>query len=261
MLEIIKRIKFIKKGLTKKMECEKISKTDNIISLGHFCSPALELRDLGIRKASYPFDWLVTPDTEVVIKLIENGFEGFLLKENMYQIIEYPMRYRDIKCNIDFYHDFSILQAFEKQYEEVFKKYERRIKRFYNDIAKPTLFLRYISCQRDMEYVSKNYDYINSVIKKYSVNNHILFIANNDIVMDNTDIDIFFVDKDVNDTVCRKFIQNNENIKEYIFSKVNVEEVKNTSKRKKKFTFSKLIRRIALITKLYYKHDKRLHIL
>lgn len=32
----------------------------HIISLGHFCGVAQELERLGLRDASYPFEWLIT---------------------------------------------------------------------------------------------------------------------------------------------------------------------------------------------------------
>ncbi len=38
----------------------KITKFEHVISLGFFCSPALELKKLGFRDASYPFDWVIS---------------------------------------------------------------------------------------------------------------------------------------------------------------------------------------------------------
>lgn len=47
------------------------------ISLGYFCSIAMELERLGLRSESSPFDWLIS-DFEGVIHAIENHFEDFL---------------------------------------------------------------------------------------------------------------------------------------------------------------------------------------
>lgn len=49
----------------------------HVISLGFFCSVALELERKGLRDASYPFDWLIS-DFQGVIKVIENRFYDFL---------------------------------------------------------------------------------------------------------------------------------------------------------------------------------------
>lgn len=49
----------------------------HVISLGFFCSVALELERKGVRDASYPFDWLIS-DFQGVIKVIENRFYDFL---------------------------------------------------------------------------------------------------------------------------------------------------------------------------------------
>ena len=117
----------------------------NIISLGHFCSPAMEFERLGCRKYSFPFDWLITPDFNIVIDLIENNFADFLNEEYLNQIKQYPSYYRNIKYNIDFYHDFSPLKSFDSQISEVSEKYQRRIERFYKQIDTPTLFCRYIT--------------------------------------------------------------------------------------------------------------------
>ena len=56
----------------------------HIISLGHFCGVAQELERLGLRDASYPFDWLITK-REPLHRLINNHFDGFLEYDNLYQ--------------------------------------------------------------------------------------------------------------------------------------------------------------------------------
>ncbi len=53
----------------------------NIMSLGYFCGVARELERVGLRNASYPFDWIISTDFKQVIKLIENNFENFLSKK------------------------------------------------------------------------------------------------------------------------------------------------------------------------------------
>ena len=49
----------------------------HFISLGYFCSVALELERIGLRSASSPFDWCIS-NYKGVMKAIENRFEDFL---------------------------------------------------------------------------------------------------------------------------------------------------------------------------------------
>lgn len=56
----------------------------NFISLGYFCSVALELERLGYRNFSNPFDWLIS-DFKGVLELIENDFENFLSMQYLFQ--------------------------------------------------------------------------------------------------------------------------------------------------------------------------------
>ena len=49
----------------------------HVVSLGGTCRVASILRSYGLRDGSYPFDW-TTGSPEVVLRLIETGFEGFL---------------------------------------------------------------------------------------------------------------------------------------------------------------------------------------
>lgn len=56
-----------------------------IISIGHRCSCAGLLKDIGYKEESYPFDWLVSK-LDVVQQCIENNFVEFMKKEN-YKII------------------------------------------------------------------------------------------------------------------------------------------------------------------------------
>lgn len=37
-----------------------MKKYESVISLGYFCSVAIELEKMGIRNFSTPFDWLIT---------------------------------------------------------------------------------------------------------------------------------------------------------------------------------------------------------
>ena len=58
---------------------------DHVISLGWFCSPAHEIRRIGLRDASYPFDWLITHNFSIIINLIKNNRYLKLYADEMLQ--------------------------------------------------------------------------------------------------------------------------------------------------------------------------------
>ncbi len=48
------------------------------VSLGSFCTTARMQRECGIRKAAFPFDWIISFDGEKLIELLEEDFLYFL---------------------------------------------------------------------------------------------------------------------------------------------------------------------------------------
>lgn len=43
---------------------------NRVISLGWFCGPAMNIKEMGYRDASYPFDWLLTHEYSGIIELL-----------------------------------------------------------------------------------------------------------------------------------------------------------------------------------------------
>ena len=76
-------------------------KFSNIVSLGSFCSVAMELEKKGLRGASYPFDWLISDSFECVISEIENGFGDFLNLEFLNLRESVLVRSSDCRCSRD----------------------------------------------------------------------------------------------------------------------------------------------------------------
>ena len=208
----------------------KMSKFENIISLGFFCSCASELERIGLRKASYPFDWLISP-LPSVISLMNNQFEGFLDYDLLEQNISKPAWYRNKKYNIQFFHDFNKYHSLSSQIKKMQKKYERRIVRFYESIQLPTLFLRYVSCQQEIDYIEENANYISSYIKEFNTQNHIIYIANTDIHFNSPDV--FFVEPDEADIVARKFLDKNLELKKMLISSTQMDGLSYRRKKKK----------------------------
>jgi hypothetical protein len=121
----------------------------NYISMGQDCSPASSLKNLGLRKFSSPFDWIVS-SIEGVKCCINQDFKNFHknLKFNFTRTrvidsygFEYPHDYPGEKQKSiqedDIPGENKICLNWEEFIPEVLEKYERRIKRFINLMNNP----------------------------------------------------------------------------------------------------------------------------
>jgi hypothetical protein len=117
----------------------------NIISLGDHCALPLVLKEMGIRKASYPFDWVskngLLHDTNIMynIELLNelsqtNDIDKIVKKfiGNAFQL--YKKSRINTLNNIRFPHD-------NEDPIQVFEKYKRRFIRLKTDITKKTVFV------------------------------------------------------------------------------------------------------------------------
>lgn len=148
----------------------------HVISLGHFCAVASELDKLGLREASLPFDWIITP-LDSLIELINNNFSDFLNPELLYRDSKLPYIVINKKYNVAFYHDFKESKPISDQIEEVQRKYSRRVARFYDYIKEATLFVRYIETKEEYEYIIQNYSSLLDLLKKYNKENDLILIS------------------------------------------------------------------------------------
>lgn len=103
------------------------------VSLGGTCHTALALRGTGLRKASFPFDWFISTDHSVFLKIFEDDFRHFT-DPNCFTLHEgVPSSvntYYHIRLPHDFTHkDFSVEKG-QAQWKEFQTKYDRRIERF-----------------------------------------------------------------------------------------------------------------------------------
>ncbi|MBQ8783670.1 MAG: hypothetical protein IJZ57_07870 [Clostridia bacterium] len=234
-----------------------MKKFKHIVSLGYFCSPALEFKRINRRGCSLPFDWLITPNFEKVIELIDSGFYDFLNFEFLFQLKFHPDYYRNIKWNIDFYHDFSAYKPLENQLDDIKSKYNRRIARFFELIKEPTLFCRYITAD-DYPYIIENYDSILSFFKKFNPENEIIFVTG--FVFSNTppEIPLHFVGEKKKGKGTHPFLKEESSLKAFIVD--NVEETSSIQKAKcssiyKKF--KKLYLKIRIKLKMVYIHKQQ----
>lgn len=150
----------------------------NFMSLGSSCHTASSMSKYGLRSFAGPFDWLITGNLEWVLYYIENDFEGFLEKENLECWKNDHRKFVDKKNGFLFLHD--VVHSFENEYKEYKMKYEKRIIRFLKEIEKPTCFVRFLTDLEEVKYISKNFEYINRVIKKKNSQNEIIFIIETD---------------------------------------------------------------------------------
>lgn len=154
----------------------KATKYKHIIPLGYFCSVAMELERKGLRTASYPFDWMISDSFENILKLLDNNFEDFLDEESLYQE-EILNHYYNYRTGVHFYHDFDAYTPLRDQIKSVRKKYARRIKRLYDDVKEPSLFIRYCLNEKEVEWIENNLTPIVSQVKQYNRDNNIVFIV------------------------------------------------------------------------------------
>lgn len=181
---------------------------NHVISLGFFCSTALEIERVGLRNCSSPFDWTIS-EFKGVLECMNNDFEDFLQIENLYQSKDSNSKYLDIRYNFEYFHDFNRYESLENQLPSVKEKYARRIKKFSENIKRPTLFIRYLKDQNEADFIDENRDYVLHTIKKSNNANKLLLISNENVAV--RSINCFKVQKDKNDSVARKFLyKNNE---------------------------------------------------
>lgn len=184
----------------------------NYISLGSFCSVAMELERYGLRSASYPFDWLLSPFNGV-IEAINSKFEA-LFDESLYEQSKQRLYvYRNSKYNFEFVHDFTKYKPLSSQFSTFCEKYNRRINRFFEAVGNPTLFIRYISGISELKWIEQNWDFICASVKKFNEKNEFLFVANNGI--SSNMFQLYNVAPDKNDSVSRSFFSANEMLQEY----------------------------------------------
>ena len=118
-------------------------KYDIIYSIGHDCSCSLYMIKAKLRACSGPFDWLTNADCKSRFELMLNDFEDFLKKDDLVLMPKptlFPVSknndyYKNIKNDLYFWHDFPADKTFEEAYPEIKQKYDRRIKRFYQNIG------------------------------------------------------------------------------------------------------------------------------
>jgi len=155
---------------------------EKFISLGSFCSPALWIKELGLRNSAYPLDWILTPDLRRTNDLIENNFIDFLEIKHlvaMDKLTSVTLNMQNTKYNLRFVHDFSKDSDAESQLSDVKTKYDRRINRFYETLySRKILFIRYVTRSGFDE--APEIDRLIGILKSYNDNFKLILVKNSD---------------------------------------------------------------------------------
>lgn len=126
---------------------------DLIVPFGCNCMSALQLRVRGLRRCAFPLDWVAVGDEDCNLlgRLFQNKFEGFLDLGRL-EIVESDsgdghLVIQDKDYHYCFVHDFLKGKIGGEvdgaEYEEVSRKYLRRINRLYTvvDLSERILFV------------------------------------------------------------------------------------------------------------------------
>lgn len=117
---------------------------DHIISLGENCQTAMTLRDLGLRKEAFPFDWHGIQDFSIggngglqkKIDIICSDFEKFFNQEDFEEFFaDWTTGHRLIwnkRTGLKFLHEFPKDISITDYFPMFIKKYQKRIDRLYS---------------------------------------------------------------------------------------------------------------------------------
>lgn len=175
--------------------------THNIISLGDHCAIPIILNELGVRKKSYPFDWIACKtlirntnlfyNFNLVKELMLNGDVSAIVKKLTGNVFSPESKIRvNIENSIWFPHD-------QGTNDEIIEKYERRFARMMTDIReKPTIFMM---LTRHVIIKQPVFDEMLATLLSYNQENKILFISGSDYP--------YMKDPKYNNVVLFKFIK------------------------------------------------------
>lgn len=160
-----------------------------------FCGVAQELERLGLRDASYPFDWLITSSIYSLQELIENNFENFLNPDWLYQEKNFPHHYVNSNLGLRFYHDFNEKASLSSQIDAVTSKYIHRIQRFYSALNESTLLIRYFHRSDEVAFWEKKYETVLKYYKNICRENELLLISDDSLDCSKIPTDIYYREK------------------------------------------------------------------
>ena len=163
---------------------------DLVVPFGEYCATAIALKNSGIRKASYPFDWsggrlwnkCGTCGFLGKIKLICDDFKNAFELDDLSEFWNTEKNYRSVINNstgLMFVHEFPWDKSVEKHYPEFKEKYNRRVERLYKDIEQAQNILFVFATRRNsrlaLSDIEKGYQMLMQKFPLKTVNFLILF--------------------------------------------------------------------------------------
>jgi hypothetical protein len=159
-----------------------MNSTHNIISLGDHCAVPIIMNELGMRKKSYPFDWIshksliyktnLVYNFSLVKELMTTGDVPAIVKKLVGNVFSPESKTRiNIDNDMWFPHD-------DENNDDVIEKYERRFTRMMTDIReKPTIFMM---LTRHVIISQTYFDEMVRTLLSYNKDNKIIFISGSD---------------------------------------------------------------------------------
>lgn len=199
------------------------------ISLGFCCAVATDMKSLGLRECSSPLDWNCSNWMEGVEIVLQNHFEDYLNYDLLYQQKDMHHIYKNMRYSIGFFHDFKANYSLKSQLKPVQEKYDRRIERFYKNIAERTLFFRYIKNARELRYMNENWQKAVDIVKGFCPENDIIFVCHCEEIGE-TEIKIpnlFYIEKSPSDYSVAHPLYANSNLLKMLEEAVITDKEKN----------------------------------
>ena len=146
-------------------------KYDEIVSLGSNCCPGLSLRNLNLKKETYPFDW-VRNNSKIIYDVLLNGKDKFLkfnnkdISDDFYLKNLHHFTHKNFKGSHINYYGQHFTHYTELNTEELITKFNKYLNRFLNLLTsnKKVLFIHsneeYIYHKRSRDHKVILYDYL-----------------------------------------------------------------------------------------------------
>jgi hypothetical protein len=115
------------------------------VSLGSVCEVAHALKGCGVRKESFPFDWITSIDSEKFLQIIEEDFAQFFDESCLCPARKDPWPLLHTCYRLEFLHEGMFREDLYAASMEKFQaKYQRRVERFRKlaDYPGKVVFLR-----------------------------------------------------------------------------------------------------------------------
>ncbi|MBA42492.1 MAG: hypothetical protein CMF62_00595 [Magnetococcales bacterium] len=189
------------------------------VSLGFSCHTSYHLKKYGLKKESYPFDWIFS-NPEIIIDCLQNDFLEFLNKDN-YESIE-PYGTLTKVCKHKKYHPIMFMHhdPTNKEDYEYFKRCVTRFRNMLKSDKKKIFIITQINQKKKTNANIKNrICKLDTILKMYTSNYKIIFMNGIHTRFEHTLIlkrqNIIFVNYNVKSKSCGKEYKKNKDNEKY----------------------------------------------